>query len=389
MSRTTHPAASGTPQRGTGSAGRAATHRRLIRPEDGRRHNRGLVLENIYDTPGLSRADLARRTGLTRVTISDLVAELLGEGFVTEAGLVDQARPGKPGTRLNLVSDARDILAVDLSSQDLVRGAVLSLTGEIVHRADYPLDGATGDAALQAVTALAHTLVGASTRPVLGIGVGSPGLVAADGAVAAAHNLDWHHLPLQALLADALDRPVIVANDANLAAIAEHRFGTAPADLIRIQISRGVGAGVLLGGTPMVGASRAAGEIGHLVVDSHGVPCQCGKSGCLETWASVPALTRRIAADPARSEEIRTEAGRRLGLALAPVVALLDLTEVIVGGPAELIEGPFLTASQTLIHDRTHMEDRSPVTLRSSALGADAVLYGAAALVLRRHLGVH
>jgi predicted NBD/HSP70 family sugar kinase len=348
-----------------------------------------LVLQNLYDTPGLSRADLARRTGLTRVTISDLVADLLADGLVAEAGFSDEARPGKPGTRLNLVDTARDILAIDLSRADTVRGAIFSLTGQVHHRVDYPLDGATGTAVLTAVTALAEALVAASPHPILGLGVGSPGLVDAHGAVIAAHNLDWHHLPLQATLAAVLDRPVEVYNDANLAAVAEHRFAAGPDDLIRVQISRGVGAGLLLGGTPIIGHSGAAGEIGHVVIEPGGAPCRCGKLGCLETWVSEPALTARIAAAPGARDDLLTEAGRYLGLALAPVVGLLDVTEVIVGGPAELVNGPFLAASEALINAYTRIDDRRGVTLRHSPINDDAVLLGAAALVLRRHLGVH
>jgi predicted NBD/HSP70 family sugar kinase len=239
------------------------------------------------------------------------------------------------------------------------------------------------------VTALGEALVAASDRPSVGVGVGTPGLVGPDGAVRAAHNLDWHRLPLRQLLADALGQAVEVANDANLAAIAEDRFGDGPEDLIRVQISRGGGAGLLIGGAPLVGSSSAAGEIGHVVIDPDGQPCRCGKAGCLETWVAAPALRRRIAAAEAERDAILAEAGRALGLALAPVVGLLDLTEVIVGGPADLITGSFLEASQTIIHDRTRIDARRPVVLRASALGPDAVILGAAALVLRRRLGIH
>ncbi|MDR1212513.1 MAG: ROK family transcriptional regulator [Propionibacteriaceae bacterium] len=363
--------------------------RRLVRPIDGRRSNLGLVLETLYDEPGLSRADLARRTGLTRVTISDIVAQLLSDGLIAEIGMSLNPRPGKRSTLLTVPDAARDIIAIDLSDQRAIAGAVCSLRGQVQRRIEQPLDGATGPAAFDSLVDLIGQLRAACQHDLVGVGVGTPGTVSPDGTVLAAHNLLWYQFPLQERLAQVLDLPVNVHNDANLAAVAEQRFGGGADDLVRVQISRGVGAGLLVAGQPVVGASGAAGEIGHVVVERNGRPCLCGKRGCLETWAAVPALTERIAAQPERRDALVAEAGRRLGLALAPVVGMLDLVDVVVGGPAELIDDGFLAAAATLITERTEFEGRHPVQLRRSELGLDAVLLGAVALVLRQQLTIH
>jgi len=361
---------------------------RTTRPEDSRRNNLSLVLQSLYDEPQLSRADLARRTGLTRVTISDLVAELISDSLVAETGTTTGTRPGKPATMLSVRADTRDIVALDLSGPRVLAGGVYNLRGDQAHRAHRDLGDATGEAAYAAVADLARELIAASDRPVLGIGVGTPGTVDRQGTVIAAPNLAWHNLALQHRLAADLGVPVHVENDANVAVLAERAFAAGPDNLILVQISRGVGAGLLIAGSVVTGTSAAAGEIGHVVIDYGGAPCPCGKSGCLETWLSVPSLRERIAADPDRAAEVLAEAGRRLGIALSPVVGMLDLNDIVLGGPAELVDGPLLSAAQDVVTDRTHSDFRGEVRLRLSSLGTDAVLLGAVALVRRISLGV-
>src|SRR5262249_15414448 len=141
-----------------------------------------------------------------------------------------------------------------------------------------PLEGRTGEAALELVLELTDHLLATTTRPVLGIGIGSPGVVDTEGVVLSAPNLGWNGLELQKLAADRFDLPVLVGNDANAAVRAEHSFGAARGDLMLVKIGHGVGAGLLLGGSPLFGSRFAAGEIGHVVVGTDGGrPCVCGK----------------------------------------------------------------------------------------------------------------
>lgn len=362
--------------------------RRKLRPKDARRSNRSFVLQAVNDNPPLSRADLARETGLTKVTISDLVAELIDSGLVIETGTSEMGRPGKPSTLLALNPAGRDILAIDLSARDQVRGAVLSLRGEPVLTKVRALDGATGQQALDAARALAAELVEAASHPILGLGVGTPGTVDPSGTVLWAPNLHWTGLPLQTRLQDDLGLPVKVENDANVAALAERRFAGAPGNLVRIQFSRGVGAGLLVGGRLVHGAASDAGEIGHVAIDDDTPRCGCGKIGCLETWVSVPALTARIAADPSGRDEVLARAGHRLGLALAPVVGMLGLQHIVVGGPADVVTPALLDAARSCIVERTRSQFRPQLELVASSLGEDAVLLGAGALVTLTELGV-
>jgi predicted NBD/HSP70 family sugar kinase len=362
-----------------------------VLPEHARGHNRSLVMQTLYREGQLSRADISRETGLTRVTISDLVADLIGENLVIEIGQREDARPGKPATLLDLNRDAFQIVGVDLSEYAKFRGAVLDLDGKILSRAELPLAGSTGDDAEAKVFALVETLVAKATRPILGIGIGSPGVVDLAGVVLTAPNLGWTNRSLQRNLAERFGTPVVVSNDANAATLAEHSFGGATSDMMLIKVGHGVGSGLLLGGIPLFGSRFAAGEIGHVVVGTDGgLICVCGKHGCLETWLATPRLDAALATAETSDarEQILWAAGERLGIALAPVVGALDLAEIVLSGPTELLDGTLARATIETIRARTMPEFHGNLVLRMTTLGEDIVLRGAAVMVLSGQLGV-
>ena len=373
------------------ASGRALRPTTKVLPEHARGHNRSLVLQTLYRAGSQSRADIARETGLTRVTISDLVAELMVEGLVIEVGQREDSRPGKPATMLDLNREAFQIVGVDLSGYAEFRGAVLDLDGQVIARAELALAGSTGAEATAKVVALVESLVSQATLPLLGIGVGSPGVVDLSGAVLSAPNLGWAGEPLQQILENRFGVAVLVINDANAAALAEHSFGDADSDMMLIKIGHGVGGGLLLDGTPLFGSRFAAGEIGHVVVGTDGgAACACGKRGCLETWLAVPRLEAALAASTSDAERttILSEAGQRLGIALAPVVGALNLAEVVLSGPTDLLDGALATATIETLRARTMAEFHGDLTLRMTALGEDIVMRGAAVMVLSGQLGV-
>jgi predicted NBD/HSP70 family sugar kinase len=372
------------------AAGRTLRPSTKILPEHARGHNRSLVLQTLYRSGDQSRADIARGTGLTRVTISDLVAELMAEGLVVETGQSANIRPGKPSTLLAMNRNAYQIVGIDLSDYAQFRGAVLDLEGNILSRAEIPLAGSTGADATAKVLALVETLIAKTTAPILGVGVGSPGVVDRDGVVLRAPNLGWSREPLQALLSESVALPVLVANDANAAVLAEHSFGGADQDLMLIKVGHGVGSALLLGGSLLYGSRFAAGEIGHVVVGTgDAAPCVCGKNGCLETWLAAPRLESQLkAAEASGRPEILREAGRHLGLALAPVVGALNLAEVVLSGPTHLLDGELTEAAIETLRNRTMAEFHGDLAVRMTTLGEDIVMRGAAVMVLSGQLGV-
>lgn len=385
-------ATSATPGPGPRRAGgRVLRPRTKVLPEHARGHNRSLVLQTLYSAGPRSRADLARETGLTRVTISDLVADLITEQLVVEKGTREGSRPGKPATLVDVNRDGHRIIGVDLSDHPQFRGAVLDLEGRILDRVEIDLADATGEDATARVVELVTSLLELATEPVLGIGVGSPGIVDLAGVVLSAPNLGWTDVALQSRLEEVAGLPVLVANDANAAALAEYSFGESLGDTMVVRIGHGVGAGLLVGGSPLYGNRFAAGEIGHVVVGTDGGDaCVCGKRGCLETWLSGPRLRAALdaASDDAERDDILRQAGRRLGIALAPIVGALDLAEVVLSGPAELLDGPLAESTLDTLRSRTMAEFHGHLALRMSTLGEDTVMRGAAAMVLSGQLGV-
>jgi predicted NBD/HSP70 family sugar kinase len=329
------------------------------------------------------------------VTVSDLVGALLAEGLVEELGVRADGRVGKPATLVGMRSDAFAVVAVDLADDAQMRGAVMTLVGDVVRRRSVGLGGRTGPAAVVALEELCRDLLDAADRPVIGVGIGSPGVVDSLGTVVEAPNRDWYDVPLAADLTASLGVPVHVANDANCAALGEFTYGGAGGSgLLVLTVGQGVGAGIVLDGALVQGHRHAAGEIGHVTVLDDGPAgpaplCACGRRGCLETLLAVPALRRQVdGLGPDDAREALAAVGRLLGGVLAPVVSALNLSEVLFSGPADLLDGPLVTAAQTTIQQRTMPVVGADLRLRMASLGEDVALAGAAVLVLSGQLGV-
>jgi predicted NBD/HSP70 family sugar kinase len=371
---------------------------------DSRRSNLRTTLELVSNQGATSRAEIARQTGLSRAAVSSLVGELIESGLLRELGQGTSAG-GKPPTLLALNERGRDIVALDLGHRPF-RGALVDLSGRIHERVQADSDHVppVGERAHEVAVELIESLIAKSTAPVLGIGVGTPGVVDPDGTVLEAANLDWHGLDLGSALRRRFDIPVSIANDAAMAALVEYRRRPTERNLILVKLGRGVGAGVVINGALHRGEHSAAGEIGHVRVKDDGTPCRCGNTGCLETVASVPAILRRLGADPERhpwdalalaglvgDEPVRRalgEAGRHLAMVLANVIALLDIGHVVLAPD-------ILNAGDTLIDEiRSELASRilpataDLVEIEATQLGGDLVLAGAASGVLVDRLGV-
>jgi predicted NBD/HSP70 family sugar kinase len=361
----------------------------MATPEDARRANRSLLLRALHRDGPLSRADLAKLTGLTRATVSAVVRDLIDESVVEELGVRAPGGVGKPATLVGIDADGRHVVCLDVSEPTEFVGAVVNLDGKVVVRRTYDRKGRTGRAAVTLVKRICRELVGDAEERLLGVGIATPGIVTPDGVITTAANLGWADIPLAAELSSQLDLPVYVVNDANAAALAEVIFGepTAP-DLICVRVDEGVGAGLVLGGHLFTGSSHAAGEIGHVVVSGDGAMCACGKRGCLETEVSEPLLDRRLAEDGADEAAVLRAAGMHLGTALATVVGALDVTEVVISGPPTVATETFRTAAAEAIASRTLPLIGERLVVRPSTLGFDDVIVGAAARVLDQELGI-
>lgn len=354
-------------------------------PESVRRHNRAVLLRLLYPDVSLTRADLARASGLTRVAVSDIVAELLCENLLMEAGFSHSSGPGKRGMLLRIDPEGRNVIALDLSTPYVFRGAVLNLLGQVTAREEIPLN-AGKKVPLSLVGELAKSLIGRATRPIMGIGVSSPGIVSSNGVVDDATNLGWLQTDLAGYLVRQTDLRVSVNNDANNEVLAEQEFGSGQSDILLVHLGDGVGVGLLVAGKLVTGCNHAAGEIGHVVVNADGPVCRCGKRGCLESVLSVPKLTALIDRQPDDLTSILTEAGGVLGRVLSMPIGLLDIPRVAVLGDSRVVNRVFLSAMEETLNRTVASDFRRPVVVDRSALGDDAALLGACATVVSDQL---
>ncbi len=383
-------------------------------------HNRLLILRTIYNSTKISRADIARLTGLNRATVSDAVTELMKDGFVAEVG-IGPSPTGKPPILLSMVDNARYLIGVDLAETEF-RGAVIDLRGRIVHRLSLAVMGRDGDAALASVYGLLDRLIPLAEGPILGIGIGTPGLIDSERRVVRnAVNLDWHDLPLGDLLDERYKMPVCIANDSQTAALAEHTFGESRnvPNLIVVNLGRGTGAGIVLDHQIYYGDGFGAGEFGHVTYVENGERCRCGNLGCLETVASSQAIVRRAqaiarhdalsalnrpgaspdgididgvsrafeAGDPAVRSLI-AEVGRYLGFAAANLVGILNVHRIVIAGGLARFGSALLEPIRREIKGRSLPGLADDTTVEISTLGSDIVILGAAALLLNRELGL-
>lgn len=365
-------------------------------------HNRDLVLKTIIENKSISRADIARATKLTRTTVSDVVAALIAEGLVHEVGL-NASAAGKPSILLSLTADARYLIGLNLGQEKFI-GSVVNLRGDIKETVEVPIEGSDGQRALQFVYEILDQLMAKNWRPIVGIGIGTPGLVnTREGLVVNAVNLDWEDLPLAALLRERYGLPVSVLNDSQATAIGEFVFGQHGADgnLIVVNVKHGIGAGILINGQLFQGDGGSAGEIGHVHVRGNDLPCRCGQNGCLETVASARAVVQQFqkvsnsAATPSLdalevefaqgnplARQTVLQAGSALGEALGWLVGTLNIHKIILTGDMTRFGKPWLDAVRQSMAQSALGRMTQETQIEMGSLDYRACILGAAAHLL-------
>lgn len=352
-------------------------------PSDVRARNIRAVFQLLFPVEQMSRAELGRRVGLSRMAISEVVGEMVDNHLLRETGMDSRTGRGKRSVMLAVDPDGWRIVSVDLTQTFVIRGALVDLCGRIVGRVEIPCENA-GDVQLEVVGELCEKLLSMTDRPVLGMGMAVPGVVDPDGVVIRSVNLGWTNVPLKKRAETRFHIPTVVCNDTNMALLGECYFGDCSADSMFIKIGQGVGAAVCVNGEIVNGRGYAAGEIGHVVVDPKGPRCVCGKRGCLEALLSVPHLRERIDSEPEDRTSILAEAGQRLGRALAMTVSLLDLSDVSVFGPPEIVGEAFIGSMREELEAGISADYRDMPSLHRCQQGDDLVLRGQAVAVIRQ-----
>ncbi|MGH2856565.1 MAG: ROK family transcriptional regulator [Solirubrobacteraceae bacterium] len=384
---------------------------------DIRRNNLEVVLRELSAGGPDSRAGIAARTGLTRATVSRLVAELIALGVVRETGRDGGGRAGRPSTRLEL---GEDVLAIGMEvNVDYVSVLVVDLAGREVLRDRRQFDAGVGpDRCIAALASLCRDARRALTRrrrhsaPILaGVTVAVPGLVdVAAGVVTEAPNLHWHDVAV----ADPLRRvlrlgatPVHVGNDANLAAVAEYRGGAwaGTPNLVYITGEVGIGGGIIVDGQPLLGTRGYGGEIGHMNVMRDGPLCGCGRRGCWEACIGLNALlqsarqrprgdvpperkiepiVRRARGGDAATLALLEDLGRWIGVGAANLVNVFDPQVIILGGYFVELSDWILQPARQALEAGTLARTGDSLHLGTSTLGFAAAAQGGAIQAIER-----
>lgn len=385
------------------SAGRG----RGVASEGVRRHNLSVVLDRLHLNGQMSRSQLARQTGLNRSTVRDLLGELSALGLIVETQTSAAVGPGRPSTMAAVRPAGAVVLAVELEV-DSMSVATVGLGGHIFDkvRVAYPPEPRSPEDTVSQLGRLSTPLMRALPQKhhIAGVGVAVAGVLRRrDGFIHVSPNLGWTNVPLEGMVSSLLGFDhVSMANEADLAALAEYRRGRAGqgSNLIFVTGEVGVGTGIIHNGEPMLGVAGYAGEAGHMVVNPAGRECRCGGVGCWETEVGEEALARRAgiapgdareglidevmrrahAGDP-RIFEAFNEVGTWLGVGIGNLINIFNPEVVVIGGFFHELY-PFLESATTRSAQKVALT--APwltCSIQRSRLGSDAVLMGAAELV--------
>lgn len=365
-------------------------------------HNRDLILKTIFGHDTISRAEISRLTQLTRTTVSEVVSGLLAEGLIEEVG-PGSSSGGKPSILLRLIADARYVIGVNLAQYRFI-ASVVNLRGEIKKTVEVSVPDGDGEKALELIYQMLDELVEDNYKPIVGIGMGTPGLInTRAGIVLSAVNLEWQDLPLAHLLEDRYHLPIRLLNDSQATAIGEFVYGNHNSDgnLIVVNISHGIGAGILIHGRLFQGDGGGAGEIGHILVEENGLPCRCGRRGCLETLASgwaivqavrqLPGLSDALSLDHLQTKfnandpsvrEIVLKAGHHLGRALGGLIGTLNINTIILIGDVTRFGELWLNAVREAMTTSALRRMTQETRLEISKLDYRACILGSSAYLL-------
>lgn len=373
-----------------------------------RRNNLALIMESLAASRQSSRAKLSLETGLTKATVSALVADLIGASLIREVTKQNDGRLGRPATVLEVSGETVAAIGLEINV-DCVGVCLMDLSGTVRKMEFVEHQGETPNpqSVVASLMRMGNSVIRQAARDgltLVGVAVAVPGLVdLRNDRLCVAPNLGWYDVPLQEMVEQSLavSLPVTVDNDANLGALAMQWQSDPPlpADFVYVSGSVGVGAGIVIGDHLFRGAHGFGGEFGHMTVDLNGERCGCGTYGCLETMAGQARLRRvaglddasepwldlllgRLEASDQTAVAAVDEVGRSLGIALASIVNLFDPAAIVLGGYFAPLTKWLQPTIEAALDQRVLGRRCSSVTVIDTRLGRSAAVVGGAAHVL-------
>ncbi|MFC3831726.1 MULTISPECIES: ROK family protein [Deinococcus] len=366
--------------------------------------NRRLILDELRREGPMSRTRIAQQTSLSAASITIVTSDLLAEGLLIEHPELARQLPRHP-VPLGINYAGHHAIGMKLLETE-IQAVLTDLALNVVDQIRVPLDGPTPDHVVAAArVACDHLRLTQRDplTPLIGVGLAMAGIIdTARGVCVVSHRAGWHHVPFGDLLRANLGVPVWIDNDANAFATAERLVGRArqAIDFVVVTLGRGIGAAIVLNGQVYRTPRGGAGELGHVLTEPGGRPCECGLRGCLQAYVSSPDLVAQfndaypdvgvrqveellalLDASDDRPLPILQDAGRRLGEALANLTDLLDPELIIIGGEGVVVGDALLSAMQAAFQAR-HLPDAWQPDVLVDRWSDDAWGRGAAGLVV-------
>jgi predicted NBD/HSP70 family sugar kinase len=366
--------------------------------------NKTLIVRTILREGPLSRRTIAEMTELTPATITNLSGELIQDGVIREVGDIDSQRAGRKSVALDVSPDSRFALGIHIRP-DRIEAGIVNLKGQVVAGYRFPYEKAPDQRELVALLAkhVAHIMAENSQVPLIGIGIGSLGLVDFDkGEIISARNMGWEHVDLVAQLRQAIPPglPLYLDNNVTTMALAEKLFGRAKhaSNFIFIYLGRGIGAGLVSNNAIYRRGKTGSSEFGHMTYHPHGEACWCGNHGCLELYASGTVLLETfhmhhvreladaaLAGDDAVTEAIRS-AGDKIGTCMASLNNLFYIEKAVIGGQLASEQLPLIASIRESFSKRSFLASPTdPVEILESGLKDDVGIIGAASLAFNEY----
>jgi len=372
------------------------------------------IIQLLLTHAVLTQGELAKATGLSRSTVSNILSSLVPTGMVvpaptrTNPGRRSSGQPGRPSLAFQLSPEVGAVLGIDFHHThfrvlltDLAHHVLAESTGAL--SIDHSAEEAFGTSVKEVSRVLARARI--PKDQVLGVGVGIPGPIDSRTGYVTPSSVSpgWLGIDVRAEFEQRLQMPTVIDNDANLGALAERRWGagTLVDSFIYVRMDTGVGAGLVIDGRLVHGSSGAAGEIGHITLDEHGPVCRCGNRGCLETFVGTDALLELLRPmfgarltvakmlslaneGDLRCRRVLADTGHLLGVGLADVATMVNPDLFIVGGTlAEAGPLMFDAIRQALVRHTVNLVHRD-LRVVPSTLGHRAEVFGAVALALEQ-----
>lgn len=368
-----------------------------------RSQNRGLVLKLLATETQLSRVELAKRTGLSKMSVSNIISEFLESGIVEECSTMAVQGSGRNPIALRLSSRAPKLVGLFVFREECV-AVLCDLHLEILREARVVMNAEKAACLEETLYGLIDQVLSPAGETVLGIGIGSIGPLDLKRGLLLTppHFFGIHDFPIVSLLQQRYHLPVYLDGQYDCAALAEKYFGVARSyqDFLFVGISSGIGSGIISGGEILRTDAGYTSELGHTSIDWHGNLCTCGNRGCLETYAGVQAVEPRLRdasgldlsfrefcrlAETGENEavcRIFDEMVQALGSALTSAVNLLDPQAILIGHQGHYLPDRCLSSLEDIIGLRRLARRRQRVPILRSAFGPQAQVKGSACCLL-------